>query len=120
MSSNLAKVFEVKQYLIVWRQLEMMQIGGETVHLRGIVRCIGDEYGLDVYFLAPDSPFPPPAFLPDQKKGYMFMPIADIQAFVDTIRNEKPIFAHLRGDKPEWTSITTSKEPVGEGTADLS
>jgi hypothetical protein len=54
-----------------------------------------------------------------EKKGYMFMPIADIMAFVDTVRNEKPIFAHLRGDKPEWTSVTTSKEPVGEGSIDL-
>ncbi|MFN8376659.1 MAG: hypothetical protein U0694_27780 [Anaerolineae bacterium] len=34
-------------------------------------------------------------------------------------RNEKPIFAHLRGDKPEWMSVTTSKEPVGEGNVDL-
>jgi hypothetical protein len=56
MSSSNAQVFQVKQYMIVWRQLENMAIGGTTVKLRGIVRCIGDEYSLDVYFLAPDSP----------------------------------------------------------------
>jgi hypothetical protein len=105
--------------MIVWRQLENMAIGGQTVKLRGIVRCIGDEYTLDVYFLTPDSPFPQPGFLPAEKKGYMFMPISDIMAFVDTVRNEKPIYAHLRGDKPEWTSVTTSKEPVGEGMTDV-
>ena len=119
MSSSNAVVFQVKQYMIVWRQLENLAISGTTVKMRGIVRCIGDEYTLDVYFLAPDSPFPSPAFLPAEKKGYMFMPVADMLAFVDTVRNEKPIFGHLRGDKPEWTSITTSKEPVGEGTTDM-
>jgi hypothetical protein len=31
------------------------------------------------------------------------------------LRNEKPVYAHLRGDRPEWTSVTTGKEPVGEG-----
>ncbi|NWF70069.1 MAG: hypothetical protein HXY40_13365 [Chloroflexi bacterium] len=117
--SDKVKVFEIKQYMIVWRQLEMLSIGGATIKLRAIVKCIGDEYSLDVYFVAPDSPLPAPAFLPAEKKGYMFMPISDIQAFVDTIRNEKPIFGHLRGDKPEWTSVTTSKEPVGEGSSDL-
>jgi hypothetical protein len=34
---------------------------------------------------------------------------------IDLLRNERPIYAHLRGDKPDWTSITTTKEPVGEG-----
>ncbi len=79
------------------------------------MRCGGDEYAMDVMFLAPDSPFPTPLFDVANKKGYMFMPIADIAAFVDTLRNEKPIFGHLRGDKPEWMSVTTTQEPVGEG-----
>ncbi|HEX2620591.1 MAG TPA: hypothetical protein VHL11_10595, partial [Phototrophicaceae bacterium] len=74
-----------------------------------------DSYSMDVMFLAPDSPFPAPTFEPDNKKGYMFMPISDIAAFVDILRNESPIFGHLRGDKPEWTSVTTTQEPVGEG-----
>jgi hypothetical protein len=45
----------------------------------------------------------------------MFMPYRDIGILVDILRNEKPIYAHLRADRPEWTSITTTKEPVGEG-----
>lgn len=110
-----AAVFEIKQYMIVWRQLEVMNFRGTTIKIRGLVRCTGDEYSMDVYFLATDSPFPAPVFDVDKKKGYMFLNMQDIAAFVDMLRNEKPIYGHLRGDKPEWTSVTTSNEPVGEG-----
>jgi hypothetical protein len=108
-------VFEIKEYVIIWRQLEHLSLGGETALLRALVRLIGGDWTMDVYFLADGSPVPAPGFLPDQKKGYMFLSIHDIQGFVDMVRNEKPIYAHLRGDRPEWTSVTTSREPVGEG-----
>ncbi len=108
-------VFEVKQYMIIWRQMEMRDFDGVDAKIRAIVRCTGTEYKMDVFFLTEDSPFPQPAYFPDEKKGYMFMPVGDILAFVDMLRNEKPIFAHLRGDRPEWTSVTTSNEAVGEG-----
>jgi hypothetical protein len=112
-----AAVFEVKEYMVVLRQLERMDFNGQLVLLKGIVRCLGDEYTLDVYCcqLEPDEDLPEPAFDTEEKKGFMFVPFTDLPVFVDLLRNEKPIYAHLRGDKPEWTSITTTKEPVGEG-----
>ena len=109
-----AAVFEIKSYMIVWRQLEIMNFRGMTIKIRGLVRCTGDVYSMDVYFLTSDSPFPTPVFDIEQKKGYMFLNIQDIAAFVDMLRNEKPIYGHLRGDNPQWTSVTTSNEPVGE------
>jgi hypothetical protein len=120
MQSNNVIVFQIKQYMIIWRQLELMQVGGTTIKLRALVRLIGDEYSMDVYFIEPDSAVPQPGFDVAQKKGYMCLPIMDIMPFVDMVRNEKPIYGHLRGDRPEWTSVTTSKEPVGEGNLDQS
>ncbi len=111
-------VFEIKQYMVIWRQLEVRDFDGTAVQIRGMVRCIGDEYNMDVLFIAPDSPAPAPIFNEETNKGFMFLPISDLSAFVDTLRNEKPIFGHLRNDRPEWTSVTTSQEPVGEGEAD--
>ena len=32
------------------------------------------------------------------RRGAIFMSIGEIHAFVDILRNEKPIFGHLRGD----------------------
>ena len=108
-------VFEIKNYMVIWRQLEIREFDDTEVKIRGMVRCIGDEYSLDVMFVAPDSETPQPIFDQAKSKGFMFMPISDILAFVDILRNESPIFGHLRGDRPEWTSVTTSQEPVGEG-----
>lgn len=110
-----ATAFEIKQYMVIWRQMEKRDFGGVEVTVRGMVRCIGDEYSMDVIFVAPDSQFPDPIFDQEKQKGFMFMPVSDMLAFVDILRNEKPIFGHLRDDRPEWTSITTSQEPVGEG-----
>lgn len=108
-------LFEVKEYMVILRQLEVMDFKGTQIRLRGIIRCHGDEHTLDVYFLDEQSNFPTPSINLDEKKGYMFMPFRDLPTLVDILRYEKPIYAHLRGDKPEWTSITTTKEPVGEG-----
>lgn len=119
-----AVIFEIKQYMIIWRQVEPRDFHGETILIRGIVRCsgieprTGESYVMDVMFLAPDSPFPQPTYLPAEKKGYMFLPISDMGTFIDTLRYEAPIYGHLRGDKPEWMSVTTSQEPVGEGEQD--
>jgi hypothetical protein len=110
-----AKVFEIKEYMVVWRQLELMNFNGVTARVRALVRCTGGDYTLDVYFLAEDSPYPDPYYDAPNKKGFMFLNIRDIGAFVDILRNEKPIYGHLRGDRPEWMSVTTGKEPVGEG-----
>lgn len=110
-----AAVFEVKEYMVVLRQLEEMDFEGAKLKLKGIVRCLGEEYNMDIYGLAEGSDFPLPVYHVADKKGFMFVPFEDLPIFIDLLRNEKPIYAHLRGDKPEWTSLTTTKEPVGEG-----
>jgi hypothetical protein len=112
------KMFEIETYMVIWRQLELREISGEEVQIRAMVRCSGEGYTLDVIFVAPDSPMPNPTFDEEKKKGQMFMPIADIAAFVDVLRNEKPIYGHLRNDRPDFTSVTTRQEPVGEGFMD--
>jgi len=108
-------IFEVKEYMVILRQLEQMDFEGQEIRLRGIIRCLGDDHTLDVYFLDESSPVPGPMADIDKKKGFMFMPYRDIRILVDLLRNERPIYAHLRAARPEWTSITTTKEPVGEG-----
>ncbi len=117
-------VFEIKKYMVIWRQLEERDFAGVTARIRGLVRCSGigkadaEDYRLDVYFLAPGSPLPAPQVDIANRRGAIFMAISDIHAFVDILRNEKPIFGHLREDYPQWTSVTTTNEPVGTGDED--
>jgi len=126
MASDLpVSVFEIKEYMVIFRQLEEDNFNGVTARIRGIIRCTGtglnndDEYRLDVYFLAPDSEVPQPVVDLDNKRGAIFLPIADMSTIIDVMRNEKPLFGHLRGDNPQWTSITTTNEPVGTGDEDF-
>ena len=124
MANSPVAVFEIKNYMVIWRQLEERDFGGITARIRGLVRCTGvgttdnEDYRLDVYFLSEDSQTPAPVVDIDSNVGSIFMPIRDISAFVDILRNEKPIFGHLRGDNPQWTSVTTTNEPVGTGDED--
>ncbi len=124
MTDQRVAVFEIKNYMVIWRQLEERAFAGVSARIRGLVRCSGvgaadqGDYRLDVYFLAPDSDMPEPQVDIGNRRGAIFMPISDIYAFVDILRNEKPIFGHLRGDYPQWTSVTTTNEPVGTGDED--
>ena len=124
MSDQRVAVFEIKNYMVIWRQLEEREFDGVTARIRGLVRCTGvkkdekDNYRLDVYFLSPDSEVPDPQVDIANRRGALFMMISDIHAFVDILRNERPIFGHLRGDYPQWTSVTTTNEPVGSGDED--
>lgn len=124
MAEQRVAVFEIKNYMVIWRQLEEREFAGVMARIRGLVRCNGvgmddqESYRLDVYFLSPDSDVPAPQVDIASRLGAIFMSIGDIHAFVDILRNEKPIFGHLRGDYPPWTSVTTTNEPVGTGDED--
>ncbi len=124
MADGRVAVFEIKNYMVIWRQLEERDFAGVTARIRGLVRCNGvgadkqESYRLDVYFLSSDSDMPAPQVDIGNRQGAIFMPISDISAFVDILRNEKPIFGHLRADYPQWTSVTTTNEPVGTGDED--
>jgi hypothetical protein len=116
-------VFEIKEYMVIFRQMEERDFGGVKAHIRGLIRCTGKgtqpkpeaDYRLEIFFLAPHSVFPTPQIDLANNSGQMFLPMSDMSTVIDVLRYEKPIFGHLRGDRPEWTSITTTAEPVGEG-----
>ncbi len=124
MAAQRVAVFEIKNYMVIWRQLEEREFAGVMARIRGLVRCNGvgaddqESYRLDVYFLSQDSDMPDPQVDIANRRGAIFMPIDDLFAFVDILRNESPIFGHLRGDFPQWTSVTTTNEPVGVGDED--
>jgi hypothetical protein len=119
--------FEIQSYMVIFRQLETRTFNGIEARIRGIVRCTGTaadpsgieaDYRLDVYFLELDSPKPDPIVDLPNRTGSIFLPISEMAFLVDVMRNEKPIYGHLRADNPQWTSITTTQEPVGTGDED--
>lgn len=46
--------------------------------------------------------------------GAIFLPFKEMAPLVDLVRNKKPVYAYMNSDRPQWNSLKTSKEPVGE------
>lgn len=127
MADQPISIFEIKEYMVIFRQLEVEEVRGVRAYIRAIVRCSGvglqddTPHRLDVHFLAPQSDYPEPLIDLDSetRTGRIFMPMTDMLAFVDILRNEKPLYGHLRLDHPQWTGMTTTNEPVGAGDEDF-
>ncbi len=89
--------------------------GGGGPKSRGYLACLGDnEHCFVVYFSAPGNEMAPPCCSSDATFGSIDVPVDEMQHYVDLVRNEKPVYVYLNSDKPQWNSISTSKEPVGE------
>lgn len=108
------KTFEVQNYQVGLGHAMSATWAGTRIKARGYVTCYGDGHRLIVYGLTHDSPVPDPMFVVTNKVGALFLPFDKLAGFVDMVRNEKPIYAYLNSDRPEWISLRTSKEPVGE------
>ena len=107
------KTVEVKNYKI-YLGYELSG-GGGGPKSRGVVTCFGDDgHRFAIYFAAPGSQMAPPQYFPQTKFASINVPVNEMPHYIDLLRNEKPIYAYLNSDKPQWNHITTSKEPVGE------
>lgn len=87
---------------------------GTRIKARGIVACHGDDHRFIAYFLTEDSPVPDPVYVEKNKAGAIFRPFEEMNAYVDLVRNEKPVYAYLNSSKPHWNCLSTSKDPIGE------
>ena len=92
---------------------------GVMIAMQGYLECSTADGGkLIVYGLHPSSPVPAaPSYNPAIDVGAIFVPFADLPTYVDLVRNEKPVYAHLNSESLDWMCLTTSPEPVGEAEA---
>ena len=122
-------VFEIKNYMVIWRQLEKRDFAGVQALIRGLVRCSGvgmedqQSYRLDVYrkqFLSPESDMPAPQVDIEQPAGReIFMTIGDMDTPLSiSCAMRSRSLGICVGDFPQWTSVTTTNEPVGTGDED--
>ena len=107
--------FEVTQYTIQLGDKLSATFEGTTIKARGIINCLGpDDQRVIGYFLSDDSPVPAATTTNGGKWGPVFLPTGMMLLWVDMLRNEKPIYAYINTDHPEWTNVSTGTEPVGE------
>lgn len=112
-----AMSFQVNNYVLQTGYKSSATWGGTKILSQGFVACHGlGNQSLIIYGLHPSSPVPPaPVYNVPAKSGAIFVPFSDLPSYVDIVRNEKPIYARLDSDHPEWMCLSTSREPVGEG-----
>ena len=109
------KSFEVTSYKMALGHGMTATWSGTQISIRGYVACYGsDNYRFIAYFLNDNSPVPGPVYHVPNKVGAIFLPFKEMPPFVDLVRNEKPVYAYMNSDRPEWNSLKTSQEPVGE------
>ena len=111
---NLAtKRFSVVRYKI--KLGDGLTIGGGQYKFPAVVSCHGaDGYRCLLYFYHEGDPRAPQHYNPQYKVGTIQLSFKDIMPYIDMLRNEKPVYAYLNSDKPEWNNISTTMEPVGE------
>lgn len=87
---------------------------GMSIKFPSYIRCEGEEYHVVIYVLDDTSPVPENTFLPQYKRGTIFVPRWQYEWYVDLLRNEKPVYCYLNSETPKWNSLYTGSEPVGE------
>jgi hypothetical protein len=110
------KSFEVINYTLQagFKNTASSPVG--TILIQGLLVCNGaDGTRFAIYGLHPLSPVPAPVYNEATKWGNIFIPFKELREYVDIVRNEKPVYAYLNSANPDWNSISTSTEPVGEG-----
>lgn len=109
------KTFSVIRYVYQVGYKNTATWDGTQIVIQGYVTCYGESDRFIVYGLHPDSPVPDsPVYNVSGNVGAIFVPFAELSNYVDIVRNEKPVYASLNSDRPEWMGLRTAAEPVGE------
>jgi hypothetical protein len=109
------KSFPIDYYRTSMGYKRTITVSGVKAQLQGHIACFGEQFHrLMIYFLHPDSPVPLAYFNPGRRQGAIFLPFSEMSTYLDMVRNEKPIYVYLDSENPEWNSIRTGSEPVGE------
>jgi hypothetical protein len=106
-------VFQVKKYRITLGD-HTTTWGGTDVRARGVVACFGDHLRLVFYFLPEGESSPAAVWSQEARMACSFLPFSALPAFVDMLRNEKPITGNIDTEHPGQSFINTGDEPVGE------
>jgi hypothetical protein len=106
--------FEVTSYEIKIAREMNGSSAGLSLKFTAYIVCRGAEYHAVVYVLDDTSPVPANTFLPEFKRGTIFVPRWQFEWFRDLVRHEKPVHCFLSSDTPKWNSLYTGAEPTGE------
>jgi hypothetical protein len=62
-----------------------------------------------IYFVPDGISLPPPTYSPSVKVGAMYRPISQFGIFIDLLRNERPLHAHMDDTVLALNSLETTR-----------
>ena len=109
------KTFEVKTYMVyVWARGRIPW---------SFITCRGAEpnHTFTITFVEDIESAPQNKSLIESSRvsGHVFAPAEQYVWYVDLLRNERPVYAHVDDSRPLDNHLKTSAEPVGEGELDI-
>lgn len=106
--------FQIDKYQVtIGADLPSIQTNKDA-KIVGIIGCYGKDQQLMINFVE-GFDFPDAQYDETKRTGAIYVSASLISAYVDILRNEKPLFALCNTENPEWSNISTEHEPVGEG-----
>ena len=64
--------------------------------------------------MRPSDPMPPNTY-DKPTKGWLYRPSSEYAWYLDLLRNEEPVWAHIEESSPYDHCLTSEQETVGEG-----
>jgi hypothetical protein len=108
--------FTVLNYTISLHRSLAWNLGGQGVVQVASILCTGDSDHRLIVGFQPQNESPSANYYDaGTKNAYLIRPESEFPWYVDLLRNEKPIFAHIDEDRPVFIFLYTGSEPVGEG-----
>lgn len=107
--------FEIEKYQVTLGADLPSIVSDMDTKVVAIIGCYGKGHQLMINFVEVGSHMPLAEYDEEKRTGAIFVPISQLSFYVDLLRNEKPLYAYCNNERPEWSNISTSHEPVGEG-----
>lgn len=108
-----SKSFEISTYSISMG--DRLSLGGGQYKFRRVISCNSEDGDrLIIYFQAEGEPLFPAFTNLAANFGRIFLPVSEFSAFIDILRNEKPLYGYISDQKPEWNALRSRQEPVGD------
>ena len=108
--------YAVLNYTISLHRPLAWNFGGQGVVNVASILCTGDSDHRLLVGFQPQGEAPGANYYnAGNKTAYLIRPQSEFQWYVDLLRNEKPIYAHINEDNPAFIFLNSGPEPVGEG-----
>ena len=107
--------FRIAGYKITLGTKDFAYVPAYPFNIRGKLECYGrHDDRCTIYFLTDYEAAPQPRYDEHEKHVQIFVSFREMPAYLDLVRNERPVYANFETDMGTSAYLSTRREPVGE------